>query len=158
MDSTIELIFNEAIRMERYVAALYRLYEKLFPEERAVWQNLVAEEENHAAIIQSGRDYFFEEGLFPFEALDTDLEKVRSINAAIEGTIVDFRQRTPTLAEALRRSLEFESSSVEYYYQYVLNLKPSSNAIMLFQELSGQSDSHERKILDLMKKYGVQAL
>jgi hypothetical protein len=157
MDATIELLFNEAIRMERYVAALYRLFEKLFPEEYTVWENLVAEEENHAAIIRSGRDFFFEEGLFPFEALDRDLQRVRSINALIETTLAAFRRHPPTIGEALLRSLEFESCSVEYYYQHVLQSKPGSNAAALFQELSGQSDSHERRILDLMKKYGVQA-
>ncbi len=157
MNSTIERIFNEAIRMERYAGALYRLYEKLFPEEHAVWEKLVAEEENHAAIIQSGRDYFFEEGLFPIEALDSDLGRVLSINSAIEKTLIDFRQQPPSLDEALKRALEFETSSVEYYYQYVLQLTPDSNAVTLFQELSSQSDSHERRILDLMRKYGVRA-
>jgi rubrerythrin len=157
MDSTIEQLFNEAIRMERYVAALYRLYQKRFPEERALWDQLVLEEENHAAIIQSGRDYFFEEGLFPLEALDADLRQVQAINRSIQATIAAFRETPPELADALRRALEFESSSVEHYYQYVLQLPPESNAVVLFQELSNQSDSHERKILELMRKHGVPA-
>jgi hypothetical protein len=154
MDDPLGPIFTESIRMERAMAALYRLYERLFPLDADFWHALSSEEENHAAVIRSGMDHFFEAGLFPLEALDPDLEAVRGTNALLEETIARYRREKPSLEEALGRALQFEDSTVEHYYRYVQKSTPDSRAVYLFQELSGYSEDHVARVRGLMEKHG----
>jgi hypothetical protein len=158
MEKELLALFDEMIKMERKVAALYLLYMELFPEDSGFWHEMWEDEEMHAAIIHSAKDYFFEDGLFPIEALDLDRARLEKMNSSLELTISQYRNEHPLKKTALLRSLEVEHSSGEYCYNSALETQAQTPGINLLRDLTGKGCKHEKKIRELMMQYGVKEI
>jgi rubrerythrin len=150
MDARIEEIFNATIIMERRIAGFYNVLAGLFPDDAVFWEALSKEEETHAAIIHAGKDYFYEEGLFPIEMLDPDLDRINELNFMIEEKLRHFKSHTPTQKEALLFALQIENSSGEYYFQIVLSMPMGKAAIKLMKELAEGERDHIRKVMAMI--------
>ena len=132
--------------MERKVAALYILAAEIFPDNADFWDALSQEEETHAAIIHAGKDYFFEEGLFPVEILDPDLDRINALIFAIDEKSRHYKTIHPSIKDFLLFALEIELSSGEYYFQIGLSLPVEKAAVKIMRDLAEGERDHFKKI------------
>jgi hypothetical protein len=148
IDSQIVELFNESLRMEGKVASLYRLFARQFPEDRSFWDGLSDEEEYHAAVIQSGRDYFFADNLFPLEALEPNLLNLRATNTGLDGFIEQNTKTPPLRSGAFMQAMLLEGSSGEYYFQLALDIPGKTSALQLLRTLAGGEKNHAQRIFN----------
>ncbi len=148
MDPRIESIFNETISMERKAAEFYYLLANLFREDGSFWNDLAAEEEYHAVLLHGGRDRFFERDLFPVEALEPNLVKIRKASSEIDESMSRYSRTTPPRKVACMRALEMEGSSGEYYFQLALDIPAGTPALQLLRSLTGVEMNHAHRIID----------
>ena len=94
MDDTLSSIINEAIRLELNLAKLYLNFHLKFPDDANFWWKLTMEEENHASLLRSAREYFIPADVFPRNMLSSDLAPLVEINRRVENLLVLY-QRTP---------------------------------------------------------------
>lgn len=152
MNILIDEILGESMVLEKRVGDLYRLFGGIFPEDVGFWNKLADEEDYHSVIMHSAKDHFFEEGLFPVQALDPDVENIRKIVSELEATLLEYRRNPPTKPKALERALQFEQSSGEYYLSLVINAPADNPSIDLLQNLVGENKNHSVRIEEMIRK------
>lgn len=143
------------IAMERAAGTLYQLFHASFPEDAEFWWQLVIEEENHAALLRAGREYFVEQGMVPdalFQATFDDLQQ--TIRAIRE--IIASHETTPfSRATALQTALALETMAGELDFQRMLEQQPDSPALQLFQTLNREDSDHARRIEAYMHQLDI---
>ncbi len=156
MDDRVWTIFNETIRMELLFSHLYLLYERLFPENISEWKILTREEVSHSAVIRSGRDYCFEEGLFPLAALDPSLDCIQALNNRVVKTMDEYEKDPPPREIAFGLALELEQTSGEFYYGQAIQMKEETFALRLFRNLTQQEMGHVERIRKIIAEHEIR--
>jgi len=139
-------IVDESIRLERNVGRLYLLFSHIFDDDESFWWELAIEEENHAALLKSGKICFIQDGLFPREIFDTTLEALLATNLEIEKNLHTFESSPPSRAEAFQLAIHLEISAVESCYQRVVDQACDSVAAKLFKKLNRDNKDHVHRI------------
>lgn len=139
-------LFEESIRLERLVAALYSTYARLFPEHIEFWSKLSHEEENHAALIRSGLEHLYNFDLFPLNALATDIDLVRKTCSIIQEKIDLFETSPPDLKSACEFAISIEIGAGEYHFQEAIDSSEESRALSLFRSLADGDKDHAERI------------
>ncbi|MDH4100924.1 MAG: hypothetical protein OEV28_10170, partial [Nitrospirota bacterium] len=105
-----ELVANleQFVKLELRVADLYLLFSTIFPSDKDFWWQLCVEENNHAALLRTGKEHFLEEGFIPDELLRVNVDEFRHSLADVEVLIEKFRQKAPSEKEALETALMLE--------------------------------------------------
>jgi rubrerythrin len=143
------------IEVEKTVSEIYRRFAELFPTEKAFWEQLALEEENHVAILMVGRiyhrkgelpDYVVPPSLPLVGAAFHDVKKMK--DKAMEGTI--------TLEEASRMALEAEENIVESYFQEVMTKETDSKVLSSLKRLMHDTELHVKKISQFMDEKGFK--
>ncbi len=155
MDTMLANIFDEAIKMELNVARLYELFSELYKDSRDFWSQLANEERNHAALLQSGKDEFVQQRLFPAQLLCADLEQLQQVNRAIGQSIADYRTSPPSETEAFREAIELENQAQEYHFQRFMEKSVDSRAAKLFQRLCASDKDHALRIREYVSGRGI---
>ncbi|HUI93501.1 MAG TPA: hypothetical protein VLX68_14745 [Chitinivibrionales bacterium] len=152
MDDRLVAIFDATIRMERKCAEFYRLLDRLFPVDGPFWLKLMNEEEHHAILFQAGMERFFDEDLFPLEAMDPDLTSIQKLNSEVESAIRQYTHQLSDYQLVRHRALQLESSSGEFYFELALASKEDSPALWLFRDLCDDEHDHRQRILDFFNE------
>lgn len=151
MDTMPKQLVEEAINLELYVADLYMVFYRAFPEDADLWWTLLNEEKNHAALIKSARNIFLNNDNFPKELLASDLETLKNFNKKLLAWISEFEQTPPTREKALNLAVEIEQSEGEAAYQMAMERPPESKEMKILQQLNGMDKDHADRIRAYMR-------
>jgi rubrerythrin len=143
-------LFNEAIRVERNIAAFYALCATHFKDDQLFWQMLSEEEEHHAKILESGLELLLEQNLFPDAILDLDTKELKATNDKLEEKIAEWKEKMSGKKEAYTYALELEQASLEFFFQQTTSDKSDEKAIKIFDNLVGFDKDHAQRIQDLI--------
>ena len=150
MENQYTPLFNEAIRVERNIAAFYALCATHFKDDKLFWQMLSEEEEHHAKILESGLELLLEQNLFPDAILDLDIKELKETNSMLEEKIAESKERMPDKKDAYTYALELEQASLEFFFQQTVSDKADEKAIKVFDNLVGFDKDHAQRIQDLI--------
>ena len=152
-DDLIALI-EESIRLEWLVSELYTLFHKDFPQDAEFWWTLAVEEKNHAALIQSGKQYFQPVDRFPQELLSPGIQAVRKANIELKSLISLYMDKPPSRGEAFHAALELERSAGELHFQQFMSKASHSKLDEIFKELNRGDKDHSERIRLYMERQG----
>ena len=137
-------IFVLLVEQEELIGALYKVYQKLFPELDAFWGPLAEAEYRHAALLQqlAGRidsvTLFFDPGNFNTVGLRTSCEHVRKQ--------IQFASTQPiTLLRTLATAMDLETSLIEKEFFRVATPETPAGR-MEFQTLLMETQEHRGRI------------
>ena len=150
MENQYTPLFNEAIRVERNIAAFYALCATHFKDDKLFWQMLSEEEEHHAKILESGLELLLEQNLFPDAILDLDIKELKDTNSMLEEKIAECKEKMPDKKEAYTYALELEQASLEFFFQQTISDKSDEKTIKVFNNLIGFDKDHAQRIQDLI--------
>ena len=154
MDKNAQIteLFEEAIKLERSVAALYLTYARLFPEHGEFWARLSQEEENHAAIIRSGMEQLYQFDLFPLQALATDVGSIKRNCQEIKDKIELFEISPPDLKSACEFAISIENGAGESHYQVTIDSAEKSRALIIFKNMASNDKDHADRIRKFLEE------
>ena len=155
MDELFEQILLESEALELNVGRVYLLFKELFPEHADFWWRLAIEEENHAAIIKSGRQYFAPVGKFPREIVCQSLEALKQANASILEKIKSISLDPIDLPKAFNLALSLEKSAGEIQMHTFMNKVTDTKTEAAFQKLASDCQEHFQRIVQYMKANGI---
>jgi len=145
---------DEALQLEYNVSNLYMIFHGTYPEDADFWWELVIEENNHAALIKSGRDYFIPEGVFPYEMFPSMCD-LQGANKLILSLIAKYKNAPPAREQAFNTALKLELSAGEIHFQRTMSKSTDSKVLALFQKLNQDDKDHAKRIRAYMKQKGI---
>lgn len=155
MSDKLTQLAEEAIRLELNIARLYLLFHDICPEDIEFWRTLVIEENNHAALIRSGIEFFVEAGFFPVEILPPSILELHQANQKLLSLIEQYDNKPPSREEAFKIALETERSAGEIHFQRMMTKSADSRVVELFQKLNLDDKDHAKRIQAYMVAQGI---
>ncbi len=155
MENNFISLIDESINLELNVSNLYSLFFKLFPEDADFWWQLVLEEKNHAALIQSGKEYFEPLNKFPYDLLANSLEEVKDMNSSLKSMIQKLESAPPPREDAFNIAFELENSAGELHFQNFMNKEENLKIDDIFKQLNKDDKDHALRIALYMEKHGI---
>ena len=106
-ETTLKLL----IENEEILSDLYRIFAGFFPDVQSFWSGLVVEEKSHAAQLRilTGRLGAPRADISTLFSVDTLRENIRLLKEQIE----KFRQKKPSLRQAIETAIEIENTMIE---------------------------------------------
>ncbi|GJQ58687.1 MAG: rubrerythrin family protein [Candidatus Scalindua sp. AMX11] len=151
MNTDLSKLVDESIRLELYVADIYMIFYKIFPEDSVFWWKLVLEEKHHAALIESIKNTVFSNELF-----DTSFQVLLITNNKLASLINEYNQNPPSRESAFNTALEIEQSTGELHVQLVMEKSAGTIAVKIFQELNSDNKDHLNRIRSYMATNGIE--
>ena len=155
-DKSVELI-DEAIRLEENMAKAYSSFREIFTKgtDAGFWWKLAMEEQSHATLLQTEKQYGIPGGLFPVEVLGTTLESLQQVNKSVEYQLAQNQTLPPTRRDAFAFALQLETSAGECHFQAALEKEPTNRALKLFQKLAKHDRDHAKRLRKYMASQGL---
>lgn len=148
-------LLDESIKLEHNVAELYLSFHNAFPEDSGFWWKLALEEKNHAALLESGRQYFMNAGLFPKQILDKKLKSLVEANNRLRGFIEKHKTNAFSRESAFHHALNLEKLSGEIHFQRIMEKEAESKAVKIFKILNKDDKDHADRIRQYMEENGI---
>ncbi len=155
MSTTLAAIIDESIQLELNVAALYTVFHDKLPKHQAFWWKLVLEEQNHAALIKSGKLYFEPLSQFPENLLAPKLEQLKETNNQIAAWTESYRLTHPSAEIAFNLALYLEQSAGEIHFQEFMEREPCNNLERTFRQLNNFDQDHAKRLRQYMEEHGI---
>ena len=156
MSDDLQQLIEEATRMEIDVAKIYLGFHHRFHEDADFWWKLAIEEEDHAALLLSGKQYFLDVGMFPPELVDNSLATLKNLNRELE-CIIRYEEESPlSRVAAFNLAIKLEESAGEVHFQHAMHeTEHPSEALKLFQSLNEADVDHADRIRNYMRQKGI---
>jgi hypothetical protein len=151
MDQLIKMFLRESVEMELNVGDVYQLFSVKFPQDYDFWWKISIEEMNHAALIESINDIFWDESVLPLESIEKQTEALRKMNIYVKNRIECFKLVPPTRLEAFQCGFELENSVGESHFELFMTTVSDSPVMKIFQKLNGDDVNHAKRIDKYMK-------
>ena len=150
-------IIKGSMAMERVVANIYNAFVQLFPEEKAFWEDLARDEQDHVSWLSSVT--FFEMiDLLPSTDMLPAKELIDNSLKYAENKSLHLRSNPVSLEEALKLALHLEESMVEIFAnQLIANVMATSDESLSRKILMAEK-IHKDKIEDMMITKGFLQL
>jgi hypothetical protein len=155
MNKDLDALIEESITLELNIRDVYLLFHKCFPADAEFWFVLAQEENNHAALIRSGKEYFVPANKFPYRLLDGNLQNLKDANADLRSRIKHLETRSWSREEAFMLALKIENSSGELHFQQFVDTETDSTIDKIFKQLNKEDKAHAQRIQAYMKKHGI---
>lgn len=156
MDKELSRILDESIRLELNVADLYLSFCHAFAEDKDFWSHLAEEEENHAALLRSGKLESLDEGHFPAKILTTNLDALIKANKEIKELVKEHKQKPPSSrASAFEIAIKVEESTGEIDFSCFMEQQADSPALKFFRKVNSEDRDHARRIRNYMREKGI---
>ncbi len=156
MDKEVSRILDESIQLELNVADLYLSFCHAFAEDKDFWSHLAEEEENHAALLRSGKLESLDEGHFPAKILTTNLDALIKANKEIKELLKEHKQEPPSSrASAFEIAIKVEESTGEIDFSCFMEQQANSPALKLFRRVNSEDRDHARRIRNYMREKGI---
>ena len=156
MGNKLTQLAHEAIQLELNVAKLYIIFRDICPDDSEFWWQLVIEENNHAALLRSGVEFFMDAGLFPAEILPPFISDLQKANGKLVSLLEQYDKNPPTREGAFNVALETERSAGEIHFQGIMKKSTDSRTLKLFQTLNKDDKNHAERIQAYMKDNGLK--
>ena len=139
--------------IELLVADLYRGFAGAFPEDRALWEAMAAEEEVHAALVESLRRFAGPEAM-PFASGKINLASLGTYKKGLEYHMGRLRQGGLNRRSALFIARDLEKTLVERaFYEFVESDDPEIRAIR--GRIEGETEGHLGRLEEHIAKAGL---
>jgi hypothetical protein len=158
MDQLIKQFLKESIEMELNIGDIYQLFSAKFPPDHTFWWKISIEELNHAALIESINDIFWDESILPLESIEKQTENLWKMNLYVKNRIEQYKAVPPTRSEAFKFGFELENSIGESHFELFMTTVSDSPMMKIFQKLNGDDISHAKRIASYMKENGIEVL
>ena len=156
MDKELSRILDESIQLELNVADLYLSFCHAFAEDKDFWSHLAEEEENHAALLRSGKLESLDEGHFPAKILTTNLDALIKANKEIKELVKEHKQKPPSSrASAFEIAIKVEESTGEIDFSCFMEQQSDSPALNLFRRVNSEDRDHARRIRNYMREKAI---
>lgn len=155
MSDDLTRLAEEAIELELNFSELYLSFHKAFPEDADFWWRLVLEEQNHAALIKSAKEFFMSLKEFPADFLPSSLETLAATNQELLALRKKHRNAPPSRKEAFQMALTLEESAGEIHLQNAMAKPPDSRILEIFQKLNRDDKDHSSRIREYMEENGI---
>lgn len=152
MSGDLRQLIGEATRLELNIAGIYLNFHHRFPDDANFWWRLIIEEENHAALLVSGKRYFLDAGMFPAELVGASLATLRRLNGELERIIRHDKEAPMSRDAAFSLAVRLEESVGEIHFQHAMHeTERPTEAIRLFQSLNKADMDHADRIRSYMR-------
>ncbi len=148
-------LIHESIQLELNVAELYKIFNKLFPEDAYFWWKLSEEETNHAYLIRKVGELDFLTKNIIEEMLPRKLIEIREANQKISSYIDEYKLNPPSREEAFYVALEIEQSVSEMHYQRFMEKESEDIITQTFQKLNNYEKDHFERLRSYMNEHGI---
>ena len=155
MNKELSHLFDEAIQLELNVAELYKIFCTALPRDSFFWKELSMEEENHADLLQSGKDRFEPLGKFPIEMMSPSIQELKSVNSEIQDIIKKYQDTIPSREDAFNIALKLEQSAGELHFQQFMEKESESELDRIFQRLNRDDKDHAEKLREYMNSHDI---
>ena len=155
MEEDLAPLIKESINLELNVAELYLVFYNLFSDDAAFWWKMTVEEENHAALLRSGKELYLPRNKFPRNLVHGLLQDLIDKNRELNALIEEYGRNPPSREEAFNIALSIENSAYELHFQKFMDKKPSSRMEEIFQQLNQDDKNHAEKIIMYMKQHNI---
>jgi len=143
-------ILHEMMQTETKMANLYRLFAGRFSEDRAFWEKISAEEDQHSYLLSTAAIYLAFD-MLPEVVLLDKLEELKRTNESIERITRQYEEKMPPKAEAYNFAVQMEKSLSEAFFQELLKLKNAPDVVAVWQRLGEESIDHSKRIASLFQ-------
>jgi len=155
MDKSVASAIEACVELERNVADLYAVFHAVFPEHADFWMRLCIEEQNHAALFNSGHKYFAPIGKFPADLTSVSLNSLQIVNDRVRSLVARYRQQSPSVEEAFGVALAIEESAGEIHFQRFMKAPTQSPGDELFRRLNRDDKDHAERLRGRMRDFGI---
>ena len=156
MNQTLEQLIDESIQLELNVAAVYKIFFNIFPEDSELWSKLIREEEKHADLIQSMRSSFLLPRQFPSDLLASPIKMLKKTNNRLVSILKKYNKEQPLRESAFKIALDIERSAGEFDFQLAAEKSPDSGIMKIFQALNKDCRNHTEKIITYVQNKGIR--
>lgn len=143
---------DACIKLETAIGETYRALSTMFPEARALFDRLAAEETNHAEILTKSKDLNING-----ELSEDFIEKLSSLVTEplvyVQTLKHKIAKKQLSLEEALNFSLKIEQHGSEYYLQATMLKDASEKAVSFLQQFYQANKYHADIIREFMTSY-----
>jgi rubrerythrin len=154
METINELILDEAIKLERSVGKIYKMFQSNYAEDAEFWAEMANEEMCHAQVVADLKSFIDLNEETPNDFTSIGLSRLKTNNIQTQKIIDNFNKDQPR-AWAFRTAIKLENSSSEDFYRDLVNTKKESKIIQIFQKLNDQDKKHYQRILDYIAEKDI---
>ena len=154
MKDDFDRVIEEAIKLELYVADLYLLFHRIFPEDSHFWWALAIEEQNHAALLKTVHQMSRSELKIPGGIIPEELEELVHTNNGLQQAYEEFETH-PDRIGAFQFAFDVENSAGEQHYESFMKYGADSRLKSLFLKLNGDDINHAERIRQYMIKHQI---
>lgn len=155
MNEEFSQLAEESIQLELNVAKLYQIFRSTFPDDASFWNDLILEEDRHAALIQSLKDTIEPAGILIDTLLSESIQEIKDANNKIISLITKYKDTPPSREEAFRTALKLEQSAGEIHFQKFMEKESGSEFEKIFQKLNSYDKDHAMRIREYMESHGI---
>ncbi|MBN2415088.1 rubrerythrin family protein [bacterium] len=155
MKNTFADLIDESIQLELNVGEIYRMFQHMFPQDHDFWWTLALEEQNHAALLRSGKEIFAPRDQFPEDLLAKSIRDLKKTNTMLRQMRAEYTTSPPDREMALRTALELEHSAGELHFQHFMDQTDGTPADTIFRKLNKDDKDHAARIQAYMERSGM---
>ena len=155
MHKELSQLFDESIQLELNVAELYKMFGAAFSYDSFFWKRLAIEEENHASLLQAGKDRFEPLGKFPIEMISPSIQELKFVNSEIQDIVKKYQDTIPSREDAFNIALKLEQSAGELHFQQFMEKESESEIDKIFQRLNRDDKDHAEKLREYMNSHDI---
>lgn len=149
-------LVDDSIKLENKVGELYLAFHNTHPEDAAFWWELSLEERNHASLLRSGRDYFFDAGLFPEELLLHSINDLEQNIGLLEKVYYQNSNTPFSREETFNIAHYIETCAGELHLQQIMKKESNSKAMEVFKKLNKDDLDHAERIEAYANRVDIQ--
>ena len=128
------------------MAEFYRLFARLFGEDREFWSEMMQEEIKHGRLLHTELESLCRAGILTEEAIPSDLDALFLEGSSITDLFLDLQESPPTRARAFAIALALENSMSERHYRSYMYTDPAAPARRLLASIDQEEKDHVKKI------------
>jgi len=156
-EELLKQFIEESIRLERNVAELYKVFNRLFPEDAYFWWTMFEEEENHAALIEHAAKIIVMSEDVLSQMLAPSLDALKKTNLKILSLVSEYNANPPSREAAFNVALKLELSAGELHFQKFMSRQNEDDIIaQLFQRLNKDDKDHAARLLEYMAEHDIK--
>lgn len=143
-----------AISLELKISELYLVYKELLPEYTGFWWQMVIEEKNHAALLETVKSFIKMNVSIPEELHSYKIDDLEKVSGRVDQLIKEIRAN-PSNELAFKSAYNLELSTGELHYQLFMQKDDDSKLSSIFRRLNKEDKDHASRIRSYMKLLNI---
>lgn len=147
-------LLDTAISVELKISELYLVYKDLLPDHSGFWWQLVIEEKNHAALLETVKSFVKMNVSIPEELYTYKIDDLEKVKRRVDQLIEEITA-APSNELAFKNAYELELSTGELHYQLFMQKDDDSRLSAIFRRLNKEDKDHASRIRSYMNLLNV---